>query len=150
MIDRIRRGLLSPIGLIAVPLVGALVLAGWLLWARQDPARQGGYCTNATIAGEQILRQAETVLAAPDARPDDIIDIVQAAHDIDVDRFRAHTPAAVRADIEMLAVELPALDARRDRARATGELAPPAPPGVAAALGRVLADYLHRCHDISR
>ena len=45
----------STLVLVAVPVVIALVVASFVLWSRAEPSRQGGYCTNATLAVTGLL-----------------------------------------------------------------------------------------------
>lgn len=126
----------SPVAVIGSCVAAALLLAGWLLWTRADPSRQGGYCANATIAVAELLEQPTP--SGPD-EPDPLqpSELVTDAGDVaarlqarrgglEVARLRVRTPAAVRADVAVL-------EAR------------PAGPEGAEAFGRILDDYRRRC-----
>lgn len=107
---------------LAAPLVLALLVAGWLLWARQDLSRQGGYCANATVAVARVLEG--TVDAGAGATPP-VSAILAGVDDVEVERFMVETPPAVAADVRRL---------DRDR--------------NPTAFARVLVDYVERCGDL--
>ena len=108
----------SPV-VLAAPLVVALLVAGWLLWTRQDPARQGGYCANATIEVTRVL-EASVDRGAGATTP--VAAMLGRVDQVDIARFQVDTPAEVRDDVALVARS-------RDRT----------------AFARILADYLDRC-----
>ena len=132
---------------IAAPLAVALLLASWLLWTRADPARQGGYCANVTWAVADLLNQPAPA-RDPDAEFPELAELVTDAGGIvaqlatrsdqlDIDRLRVNTPAAVQADVDRLVGE--------QRRRAASGTADAPSTAAAVAFARVLADYQRRC-----
>ncbi len=130
---------------IAAPLAVAFLLAGWLLWTRADPARQGGYCANVTWAVADLLNQPAPA-RDPDADFPELAALVTdsggiigqlatRSDQLDVERLQVNTPAAVQADVDRLAAEADA--------RAGSDAAPSTEAGVAFA--RILVDYQRRC-----
>ena len=105
--------------LVVAPLVVALLVAGWLLWTRQDPARQGGYCANATI---EVTRVLEATVDQGAGATTPVAEVLDRVGDVDVTRFQVDTPADVRADVALVA-------RTHDKT----------------AFARILADYLDRC-----
>ncbi|MFN8016545.1 MAG: hypothetical protein U0P45_00310 [Acidimicrobiales bacterium] len=108
--------------LLAAPLVVALLAAAWLVSTRSDPARQGGYCMNATVEIAGVLQRADRsgdVGRGPLPPGDQLLAEVAR---VDVARFQVDTPPAVADDVD-------ALVERRDQA----------------AFARIVQDYLQRC-----
>ena len=113
------------------PFVVCLMIAGWVLWGRADPARQGGYCANATVVIGDSLRRSDTPTAAGRGPLPDIGALLGTAGSVDVTRLQVSTPRSLRADVAVLAARVP-------------ESVPP-DARVTAAYARVAADYLDRC-----
>lgn len=107
------------LALLATPLVLALLVGGWLIWARQEPSRQGGYCANATIEIAGTLARSVDLGAGATPPVQQMLDQVD---EIDVTRFQVHTPAAVADDVDELV---------QDRSKD--------------AFARIIVDYLDRC-----
>jgi hypothetical protein len=105
--------------LLAAPLVLALLVGSWLLWARQEPSRQGGYCANATIEVTRVV-SASVDLGAGATPP--VQQILERVDEVDVRRFQVDTPDAIAPDVDLLATE-----------------------GSPDAFARILVDYLERC-----
>lgn len=120
---------------LALPIAVALVVALATLWTRSAPERQGGYCVNATVVIAGVLTSADDPGSVGSGPLPDAGEILAKVIDIDVRRLQVATPAAVRADVALLATEVPA-------ARAAGR---PLDPKAAAAFARVAGDYLTRC-----
>jgi hypothetical protein len=131
---------------IAVPLVVAFLVAGWLLWTRADPARQGGYCTNVTLAVADLLNEPPPARDAGDPSPElaqlvtdaggIVAQLAARSDQLDVARLQVNTPPAVQDDVDVLV---------RDQAR-SGASADRAPsPEADVAFGRILVDYQRRC-----
>ena len=104
---------------LATPLLVALALGGWLVWARQEPSRQGGYCANATI--EIAGTVARTVDLGAGATPP-VQQMLDLADEIDVTRFQVDTPPEIADDVDELV---------RTRNKD--------------AFARIIVDYLDRC-----
>lgn len=133
---------------IAAPLLVALLVASWMLWARAEPSRQGGYCTNVTWAIADLLRvEGPGAGEVPTDAPADVVELVQEAggffgqliarvDELDTRRLQVDTPAEVASDVIVL-------DAA-SHARDVGQ-APVDPTIEAAAFARVLQDYRTRC-----
>lgn len=109
----------SSAGIVAVPLVVALLAVSWVLWTRGDPERQGGYCANASIEIATVL--ARSVDLSTGATPP-VEDILAQVEEVDVERFAVDTPA----DIADAVAEL-----RAERS--------------VDAFARIIIDYLDRC-----
>lgn len=132
---------------IAAPLLVALLMAGWLLWARADPARQGGYCTNVTLAVAHLLNGPAPARDAASPSPElaelvtdaggIVAQLAGRSDQLDVDRLEVNTPDAVRDDVALLAA------AHRSRSDSETSEPPSAEAGVAFA--RILVDYQRRC-----
>ena len=120
---------------LVAPLVLAVVVASWLLWTRADPARQGGYCVNATREISAVLQHADTGADIGRGPLPDVQAIFGSLGGIDVKRLQVRTPAAVRPDVAVLARRIPEL-------RQSGTKVDAA---TSAAFARVAADYLERC-----
>lgn len=115
------------------PLVVAVLAAGWLLWTRTEPHRQGGYCTNVTaMIGEAAARSGAGANTATGSA-DEVLR--QIASRMDPDRLQVRTPPAVAKDVAFLRRRLPEL--RRSGAEPS--------PTVIQALTRVFGDYQQRC-----
>lgn len=104
------------------PLVVAVLAAGWLLWTRADPARQGGYCMNATVEIAGVLRRADRSGDVGRGPLPPVSAIFAQVRQVDADRFRVDTPPAVRDEVDALA-----------RTHSTD------------AFAALVADYLTRC-----
>lgn len=105
--------------LVAAPLVIALLIVSWVVWTRGDPARQGGYCSNASIEIASVL--ARTVDLSSGATPP-VDEILAQVTEVDAERFRVDTPAEIADAVE---------DLRSNRS--------------ADAFARIILDYLERC-----
>ena len=125
----------------------AFLLAGWVLWTRADPARQGGYCANVTWAVADLLNRPAPA-RDPDADFPELAALVTdsggiigqlatRSDQLDVDRLRVNTPAAVQGDVDRLVQEADA------RSGSGSDAAPSTAAGVAFA--RILVDYQRRC-----
>lgn len=88
---------------VAAPLVVALLGAAWLLWARAEPARQGGYCMNATIEIAGVLQRADTSGDVGRGPLPPVEDIFAQVATVDASRFEVDTPSAVAGDVDRLA-----------------------------------------------
>jgi len=107
---------------IAAPLVVAVLVATWLLWTRDEPARQGGYCMNASVEIAGVLQRADTsgdVGRGPLPPADRLLAQVD---QVDVARFQVDTPPEIADDVDLLVAD-------RDPA----------------AFARIAQDYLTRC-----
>ena len=132
---------------IAAPLVVAPLVAGGLLWTRSDPARQGGYCTNVTLAVADLLNAPppprDTGAPAPELAElvtdagGIVAQLATRSDQLAVDRLQVNTPAEVRDDVELLEAEASA------RRGSEADAAPSTEAGVAFA--RILVDYQRRC-----
>lgn len=132
---------------IAAPLVVALLLAGWLLWARADPARQGGYCTNVTLAVADLLNEPAPPRDAGATSPElaelvtdaggIVAQLATRSDQLDVARLQVNTPDEVRDDVDLLVTQA------RSGSGGDGSAAPSEEAGVA--FGRILVDYQRRC-----
>lgn len=122
---------------IGVPIAVALVVAGFLLWTRAEPSRQGGYCTNATLAVTGLLDHAdaslEVLLQPVDGPEGEAATLAPSLGALDVARLQVDTPAAIRPQVEVLAGAIPSL----------GDADPP--PDAVTAFAAVLTDYHRRC-----
>lgn len=107
------------LALLAAPMVVALLIGGWLLWARQEPARQGGYCVNASIEITKTVARSVDLGAGASPPVQQILDNVD---EVDVARFQVHTPPEIAKDVDLLA---------RERSKD--------------AFARIIVDYLDRC-----
>ncbi|WP_426571808.1 hypothetical protein [Aquihabitans sp. McL0605] len=107
---------------VLAPLVVALLVGGWLLWARQEPSRQGGYCSNATI--EIAGSVADSVDMGAGAAPP-VQRILDRVDQVDVSRFQVDTPREIQDQVDELA-------ATRSKA----------------AFAEIIVDYLKRCGNI--
>ena len=105
--------------LLLAPLVVALLLGGWLLWARQDPARQGGYCSNATLEIAGSVGSSIDLSSGAGIPAQQILDRVT---EVDVARFEVDTPPEIAEQVRLL---------REDRSKE--------------AYARIIGDYLERC-----
>lgn len=88
---------------IAAPFAVALLVTAWLLWARQDPSRQGGYCMNATVEIAGVLQRADRsgdVGRGPLPPLEQIFAQVDA---VDVARFEVDTPPELADEVAQLA-----------------------------------------------
>lgn len=118
--------------LVAVPLVISVLLAGWLLWVRAEPRRQGGWCSNATLAVADLLNDAGTTAEAGTGDGALAKLLLPYLDDAAVERLAVATPPEVAGPVDVLAAaDLP-----------PGRNADPA---LADAFGAVLADYQRRC-----
>ena len=107
------------LAVLAAPLIVTLLVAGWLLWSRQDPARQGGYCANATLEIAGTVGRSVDLGTGAATPAQQILDRVD---EIDVSRLEVNTPKAVADDVRLVREE-------RDKA----------------AFARIIGDYLKRC-----
>jgi hypothetical protein len=107
---------------LAAPLVVAVLAAGWLLWTRADPARQGGYCMNATVEIAGVLRRSDTSGDVGRGPLPPVAAIFAQVGRVDADRFRVDTPPELRDEVDELA-----------RTHSTD------------AFAALVADYLDRC-----
>ena len=128
--------------LIALPLVCSLLAASLLLWSRADPARQGGFCTNATaeLEGIALILQAE-----PERMQDLTWVLNELVERVDVERLSATVPEDLRDDAQLLVK----LDAAHDRAvedAVARGLEPPKPsPELTKAFVVMMVRYLNDC-----
>lgn len=132
---------------VAAPLAVALLAAGWLVWTRSDPARQGGYCTNVTLAVADLLNEPAPARDAGTASPElaelvtdaggIVAQLAGRSEQVDVDRLQVNTPAEVQADVDLLVAQ--------DRNRAEGEAAAAPSEEAGVAFARILVDYQRRC-----
>lgn len=120
---------------IVAPLLLTMAFATWQLWTRGDPARQGGYCVNATREISSVLRRADTDADVGRGPLPDVQKILASVRGVDVRRLQVHTPSSVRTDVAVLARRLPILEAARGRKD----------PQASEAFARIAADYLKRC-----
>ena len=81
---------------LVAPLVVALVVAGWLLWTRGEPARQGGYCRNATVEIAGVLRRADDEGDVGRGPLPPVERIFAELDDLDPARFEVDTPPELR------------------------------------------------------
>ena len=127
----------STLVLVGVPVVIALVVASFVLWSRGEPARQGGYCTNATLAVTDLLDASgsslEVLLQPVDGEKGEGATLAPSLAALDVARLQVDTPADIAPSVTVLAREVPQL----------GAGAPPAE--VSQAFAAVLTDYHRRC-----
>lgn len=121
--------------MLVAPLCVAVLAGSWLLWTRGDPARQGGYCANATREISGLLRTADAEVDLSRTILPDVQQIFASLRRLDVQRLQVRTPGAVRSEVLILARRVPIL--RRSR-RASD-------PQANEAFARVAADYLERC-----
>ncbi|WP_421118960.1 hypothetical protein ACE2AJ_16565 [Aquihabitans daechungensis] len=105
--------------LLAAPLVIALLIGGWLLWARQDPARQGGYCSNATLEVAGTVGRSVDLSSGSAIPAQQILDLVD---EVDVSRFEVDTPPEMVEQVRLV---------REERSKE--------------AFARLIGDYLERC-----
>ena len=130
---------------VAAPLAVALLAAGWLLWTRGDPARQGDFCTNATVEVTTLLRRTEEPGNLDRDQARHLQDALDRTDDVDVDRLRTGAPTALDEDLatidRLLGDHLDAVAA----AEAAGEDAPDQPDELRAAFTAVLARYYLTC-----
>lgn len=122
---------------VAVPLVVAVLLAGWLLWVRAEPGRTGGYCASAASEFMAVIERSSggssrDLGVAPDGPA-----ILAAARTLDVAPFQVDTPPEVRADVDLLAGSRSGSEGPGAGDDAAAE--------VQAAWARVLVDYYERC-----
>jgi len=135
--DAVTRPSRSTLVLVGVPVVIALVVASFVLWSRGEPARQGGYCTNATLAVTDLLDASgsslEVLLQPVEGDKGEAATLAPALASLDVARLQVDTPADVAPAVAVLAREVPRLGAG-------------APPDeVTQAFTAVLTDYHRRC-----
>jgi len=127
----------SALIVVGVPVVIALVVASFVLWSRAEPSRQGGYCTNATLAVTDLLDASnaslEVLLQPVEGGKGEAATLAPALRSLDVSRLQVATPAAVAPSVAVLVEAVPHL----------GEGVPPS--RVTDALATVLTDYHQRC-----
>ncbi|MCB0965125.1 MAG: hypothetical protein KDA98_17745 [Acidimicrobiales bacterium] len=109
---------------LATPIVVALLVAGWLLWTRGDPARQGGYCRNATVEIAAVLRRADDAGDVGRGPLPPVERIFAELDQLDPTRFEVDTPPEVADEVAALRGD--------DRAQAFAD---------------VVEDYLVRCRE---
>ena len=97
-----RRQLLARV---VAPLVVGLLVAGWLLWTRQDPGRQGGYCMNATVEIAGVIQRADTSGDVGRGPLPPVDQIFAQVGSVDVARFQVDTPPEVADDVAKLAAD---------------------------------------------
>lgn len=131
--------------LVIAPFLLALMACGWLLWTRADPARQGGFCMNATVELATVFQGAADrsdpglgLVPEPGA-------ILEASVGIDIDRLDVATPPSVQPHVEVLRASLPAYRADRAAATAASRPAPPVPDEITGAFTSILVEYLEIC-----
>ena len=89
----------------AAPLLVALLVAGWLLWTRAEPSRQGGYCMNASVEIAGVVRRADAGADIGSGPLPPVADILAEVDQVDVSRFQVDTPAAVQDEVDQLAAD---------------------------------------------
>lgn len=88
---------------VMAPFAVAVLVTSWLLWARQDPARQGGYCMNATVEIAGVLQRADRTGDVGRGPLPPIAQIFAEVESVDVERFQVDTPPEVADDVAQLA-----------------------------------------------
>lgn len=133
----------SPLVVVGACVTLALIVAGWLLWTRAEPSRQGGYCANTTVAVADLLNAPapdgddDPELAALVTDPGSVEGRLVARLDaLDIDRLQVNTPAEVRDDVTLLA---------RHLGEGGEDGSSGADAAALAAFRRVIADYEDRC-----
>ena len=104
------------------PLVIALVVASWLLWTRGDPARQGGYCMNASVEIAAVLQRADRSGDVGRGPLPPVDQILKAVDHVDASRFQVDTPPEIADEVAKLAKD-----------------------NDPAAFAKIAEDYLTRC-----
>ena len=130
---------------VAAPLAVALLAAGWLLWTRGDPSRQGDFCTNATVEVTTLLRRTEEPGNLDRDQARHLQDALERTDEIDLARLQAGAPDDLAADLA--AIDRLLDDHRRAVAAAEqhGEAPPAQPDELREAFTAVLAHYYLTC-----
>ena len=131
------------LALALAPLAIALLVAVGLLWSRGDPSRQGGFCSNATVAVTDLLRRTER---ADDLSRDQAGHLAEALGRLDLldgDRLTTDVPhdltgaaATVRRDLRRYQAAFRSAD---------GGDPPAAPAELSNAVGQLLRGYYDTC-----
>lgn len=88
---------------VLAPFAVAVLVTGWLIWARQAPGRQGGYCMNATVEIAGVLQRADRTGDVGRGPLPPIAQIFAEVKSVDVTRFQVNTPPEVADDVAQLA-----------------------------------------------
>lgn len=122
---------------IALPLVCSLLALSMLLWSRDDPDRQGGFCTNVTMEIESF---ALVVQDEPERLQDFQWVLNEVVERVDANRLSAVVPDDLREEADLL--EELAVDHRRavEDAAAKGV----EPPQPSPELGRSFLVFVGR------
>lgn len=131
--------------MVAIPLVVALLGAGFVLWTRGDPARQGGFCSRATVQATRILR-ASAVEVEQNPSLEGLVDtVLESAYLAAPEQLTAGAPVDLREDIDAARRLLPAYRTERAAALRAGKPPPAVPEPIRTMFLRFLAVYLRDC-----
>lgn len=131
--------------LVALPLVLALLGPGFVSWTRAEPARQGGFCSRATVQATRILRAA-SVEVQQDPQLDGIVDtVLEYAYLAQPEKLVAGAPPDLRDDLEAAQRLLPDYRAERKSALRAGQPPPEVPEALRTMFLQFLAVYVRDC-----
>ncbi len=130
---------------VAAPLVACLLVAAALLWTRGAPARQGSWCSGATVEVTNLLRRTERSGNLDRDQAGHLAEALGRLELLDADRFTAGAPDDLDEASATVRTELPRYRDAVEAAERTGDERPDAPTALTSAVGALLTEYYATC-----